>query len=89
MLLVIDHVAQDGSGVRDTGTLHRIDPRVIVHVLQAAGFELAASSDVLRNPADSHALSVFAPGIRGRTDQAILKFVKPGQPPAAGAPHGA
>jgi predicted methyltransferase len=83
-LMVIDHVAEAGSGVRDTETLHRIDPEVIVRTLEAAGFRLEARSDLLRNPQDSHRLRVFDPAVRGRTDQVILKFRKPpsGRAPA-------
>lgn len=78
VFLVVDHVAQAGTETRDTATLHRIDPEVIVRSAQAAGFRLEARSDLLRNPADTHQLRVFDPAIRGRTDQAILKFRKPG-----------
>ena len=77
VFLVIDHVAEPGSGVRDTDTLHRIDPAVIVKEVEAAGFKLVAQSDMLRNPADTHTLFVFDPRIRGRTDQVVLKFVRP------------
>ena len=76
-LLVIDHVAEGGSGVRDTETLHRIEPEVIVRTVEAAGFRLEAESDLLRNPQDTHRLRVFDPTVRGRTDQVILKFRKP------------
>jgi predicted methyltransferase len=84
ILLVVDHVAAAGSEVRDTETLHRIDPEVIVRSAQAAGFLLESHSDLLRNPADAHTLRVFDAAVRGRTDQAILKFRKPVHaPPAA------
>ena len=46
--------------------------------VEAAGFRLETHSDLLRNPADNHELRVFDPAIRGRTDQVILKFRKPG-----------
>ncbi len=85
-LIVIDHVAEAGSGVRDTDTLHRIDPEVIVRTALAAGFRLEARSDLLRNPQDSHQLRVFDPAVRGRTDQVILKFRKPASASAAAAP---
>ena len=75
--IVIDHVAESGSELRDTGTLHRIDPEVIIREVQAAGFVLASESQLLRNPADTHLLRVFDPGIRGRTDQVMLLFRKP------------
>ena len=63
--------------MRDTNTLHRVDPRVIRRAVERAGFVLEAESDILRNPADTHALRVFDPAIRGRTDQVVLRFRKP------------
>ena len=77
VLVVVDHVAQPGSEVRDTESLHRIDPEVIIRTVTAEGFVLEAESDVLRNAADNHELAVFDPAIRGRTDQVVLKFRKP------------
>jgi len=77
VFLVVDHVAQPGSEVRDTGTLHRIDPQVIIRRAETAGFQLEAQSDLLRDPRDDHQLRVFDPSIRGRTDRVILKFRKP------------
>ena len=75
--IVIDHVAKPGSGGSVATTLHRIDPETIKTQVLAAGFKLAATSDILRNPADTHELKVFAPEIRGHTDQVVFKFVKP------------
>ena len=77
VFLVIDHVAQAGSELRDTNTLHRIDPEVVIREVLAAGFVPEGQSDVLRNPSDTHTLRVFDPAIRGRTDQVVLKFRKP------------
>ena len=77
VFMVIDHVAAPGSGRRDTDTLHRIDPEAIRADVTAAGFVLEAQSDVLRNPADTHALAVFDPALRHRTDQIVYKFRKP------------
>lgn len=78
IFLVIDHVAEPGSGLRDTNTLHRIDRASIISEVEAAGFRLLAESEVLRNAADAHKLRVFDPAIREHTDQVVLKFVKPG-----------
>jgi predicted methyltransferase len=75
--LILDHRAQLGSGSRDTKTLHRIDPEAVKQEVLAAGFELVDSSDILRNPGDTHWLKVFDPSVRGKTDQFILKFRKP------------
>ncbi len=77
MFLVVDHVAAPGLGLRDTDTLHRIDPAIVKAQVVAAGFRFAGSSDVLRNPADDHRKAVFDPTIRGRTDQFVMKFRKP------------
>lgn len=76
--LIIDHSAQAGSGVRDVGTLHRIDPAVVRADLSAAGFAYAGESRVLRNPDDPLTEIVFGK-IRGKTDQFIYKFVKAGR----------
>lgn len=75
--LVIDHAAEAGSGLRDTETLHRIDPAAIRAEVTAAGFVFEGESAALRNPADLHELLVFDPAIRHRTDQVVLKFRKP------------
>jgi predicted methyltransferase len=80
VFLVIDHVAAPGSGLRDSESLHRIEPAAVVSEVTAAGFRLEAESAVLRNPNDSHQLTVFDPAIRHRTDQVVLKFRKPLQP---------
>jgi predicted methyltransferase len=77
VFLVIDHVASAGSGLRDTETLHRIDPDAIRSEITAAGFVFEAQSDVLRNPEESHLLPVFDATIRHRTDQIVFKFQKP------------
>jgi predicted methyltransferase len=77
VLVIVDHVAQPGSAVRDTERLHRIDPEAIIRTVSAAGFVLEAQSDLLRNAADNHELRVFDPAIRGHTDQVLLKFRKP------------
>jgi predicted methyltransferase len=45
--------------------------------VEAAGFKLESESDILRNPADPHTAKVFAPEIRGKTDQFVFKFRKP------------
>jgi predicted methyltransferase len=75
--IVVDHAAEAGSGLRDTDTLHRIDPSIVKSQVTAAGFEFVGESDVLRNAADDHKLKVFDPAIRGHTDQFAYKFRKP------------
>jgi predicted methyltransferase len=75
--IVIDHVAEAGSGLRDTDTLHRIDPALVKKQVEAAGFEYVGESDVLRNTTDDHTKKVFDPSVRGHTDQFAYKFRKP------------
>jgi len=74
--LVIDHRAEDGSGWRDSETLHRIDAGVIIEEVTAAGFELERESDLLAHPEDERTANVFS--MRGNTDRAVLVFRKPG-----------
>jgi predicted methyltransferase len=85
VFLVIDHAADSGSGLRDTERLHRIDSSAVISEVTAAGFKFESESRLLRNPDDSHALIVFDPSIRHRTDQFILKFKKPVPISGAGA----
>jgi predicted methyltransferase len=77
ILGVTDHFAAKGSGATAVPELHRIEKSIVVADLEAAGFELEAESDVLRNPDDDHSKSVFAPEIRGQSDRFVLKFRKP------------
>jgi predicted methyltransferase len=75
--VVLDHAAEAGSGARDSATLHRIDAELVKNEVLAAGFVFAGGSDLLRQPGDTHAVKVFDPSVRGKTDQFILRFRKP------------
>lgn len=77
LLIIEDHAAESGSGLRDPDKLHRIDEAVVKQEVEAAGFVLVGETDILRNPADPHTALVFDPAIRGHTDQFVLKFRKP------------
>ena len=77
--LILDHTAEAGSGTRDTKTLHRIDPQAVKKEVLAAGFVFVGSSTLLHQAGDDHTLKVVDPAIRGKTDQFILKFRKPGK----------
>ncbi len=77
VFIVLDHAATDGSGLKDTDTLHRIDEDVVKKEVEAAGFVLEAEDSALRNPKDPRTAAVFDPSIRGHTDQFILKFRRP------------
>ena len=75
--VIIDHAAAAGSGLRDTITLHRIDPAIVKKEVLAAGFQWVGESAVLANKDDDHTLKVFDPKVRGKTDQFVYKFRKP------------
>jgi len=77
IFLVLDHQAAAGSADRDTSTLHRIEAETVKREVMAAGFRYVGSTELLRNADDPHTASVFDPLIRGKTDQFILKFIKP------------
>jgi predicted methyltransferase len=77
---IVDSSAADGSGERDTETLHRIDEEVVKREVAAAGFKLDGESDVLRNPDDKRDWNSSpreAGARRGTSDRFVLRFVKP------------
>jgi len=76
-LVVVDHSAADGSGTSLSDSLHRIDKAAVVAALTKAGFTLEASSDLYKRSDDPRTANVFAPAIRGKTDQFALRFRKP------------
>jgi len=75
--VVIDNTAPAGSGFADTDTTHRVDPEAVKKEVEAAGFTLDGSSDVLKNPADDHTKLSYKPPMAGHNDQFILRFKKP------------
>ncbi|MEI9849595.1 MAG: hypothetical protein WDN24_00660 [Sphingomonas sp.] len=79
MLLVVDHVAAGADpGFAVPNALHRIDPAAARAEIERAGFVFDGESPVLRNPADPRTANVYDPSIRGKTDQFVYKFRKPG-----------
>lgn len=75
--LVIDHRAPAGTGLEHVNTTHRIEEATVREEILAAGFELAAESDMLANPDDPLDISVFDDSIRRQTDRFVLLFRKP------------
>jgi predicted methyltransferase len=76
--IVIDHSAVAGAGVTGAKTVHRIEASVVKAEVVAAGFVFDGESTILANPADPRTATVFDASIRGRTDQFMLRFKKPG-----------
>jgi len=75
---IVDHYAEAGSPRETGGTLHRIDPAIVVADMQNAGFVLDGKSELLRNTDDDYSVNMFDPAVRGRTDRFVMRFVKPG-----------
>ncbi|HEY6520111.1 MAG TPA: hypothetical protein VIZ19_12145 [Roseiarcus sp.] len=76
-LIIIDHVAAKGAPRVVTEKQHRIEPAVARREIEAAGFKWEGESNALVNPADRHASSIFARGVRYHTDRFIHRFRKP------------
>jgi predicted methyltransferase len=79
--VIIDHAAVAGHTINTAdpqADIHRIDQAQVIREVIDAGFVLDEESSVLRNPDDNRSLRVFEGDIRGRTDQFVLRFRKPG-----------
>ncbi len=76
-LIIVDHAAEPGSPESVGQTLHRMDPDIARRELEAAGFSLADTSDVLANIDEDRTISVFDPVARGSTDRFVWRWVKP------------
>jgi predicted methyltransferase len=74
---IVDHQAAPGIGTSQTSTLHRIEDVAVKNEVEAAGFKLDGESPLLKHAADDHTMKVVETGIRGKTDQFILRFRKP------------
>ena len=74
---IVDHSAEAGSPREVGGSLHRIDPGVVMEDLETAGFVLDGKSDLLRSSEDDYSISVFDAAVRGKTDRFVLRYKKP------------
>ena len=74
--VIVDHAAAAGSGTGDSQSLHRIDPAAVRAEVESAGFALEAEDAALANGDDPHAVKVFDPSIKGKTDRFAYRFVK-------------
>ena len=77
MYIIIDHSATKGTGVTAVDTLHRIDAATVKAEVTSVGFTFAGKNSVLANKADDRGKNVFDPAIRGKTDQFVVRFLKP------------
>jgi predicted methyltransferase len=75
--VIVDHSGGVGTGSSDAQSLHRIEPGAVRAEVEAAGFVLDEESAMLANKDDSHAVKVFDPSIKGKTDRFAYRFVRP------------
>ncbi len=73
--VVADHSGRPGTGISESGTLHRIEEAFLRREIEAAGFRFVASGDFLRNPGDPRDRNTPEPP--QPKDEFVLKFVKP------------
>jgi predicted methyltransferase len=73
LYVIADHSGRPGTGIGESGTLHRVEEAFVVKEVEAAGFRLAARGDFLRHPQDARD-QAEPPYPK---DEFVLKFVKP------------
>lgn len=74
-LVVVDHAAKAGAGLRDTKTLHRIEEATVVDELQQAGFVVEERADFLRNPGDPREQAFF--DLKVPSDRFAIRLRRP------------
>jgi len=70
-----DHSGRPGTGISESGTLHRVEEAFLRKEVEAAGFKLVAEGNFLRNPNDPRDKNT--PDPPQPKDEFFLKFVKP------------
>jgi predicted methyltransferase len=75
LYVIADHAGRPGTGISESGTLHRIEESFLRSEVEAAGFRLAAEGTFLRNPNDPRDKNTPDPA--QPKDEFVLKFVKP------------
>ena len=75
LYVVADHAGRPGTGISESGTLHRIEQSFLRGEVEAAGFKLADEGNFLRNPNDPRDRNTPEPP--QPKDEFVLKFVKP------------
>ena len=73
--VVADHAGRPGTGISESGTLHRIEEVFLRQEVEAAGFRLQEEGMFLRNPNDPRDRNTPEPA--QPKDEFVLKFVKP------------
>src|SRR6201993_3056143 len=73
LYVIADHAGRPGTGISESGTLHRIEEAFLRQEVEAAGFRPAAEGDFLRNPNDPRDKNTPDPPMP--KDEFGLKFV--------------
>ena len=73
--VIADHSGRAGTGISESGTLHRVEEAFLRKEVEAAGFRLAEEGNFLRNPGDPRDKNT--PDPPQPKDEFVLKFVKP------------
>jgi predicted methyltransferase len=74
LYVIADHSGRPGSGISESGTLHRIEEAFLRQEVEAAGFRLLEEGNFLRNPEDPRDKNT--PDPPQPKDEFVLKFVK-------------
>ena len=75
LYVIADHSGRPGTGISESGTLHRIEEAFLRQEVEAAGFKLMDEGNFLRNPNDPRDKNT--PDPPQPKDEFVLKFVKP------------
>src|SRR4051812_28709573 len=75
LFVIADHAGRPGTGISESGTLHRIEEAFLRQEVEAAGFKLLEVWNFLRNPNDPRDKNT--PDPPQPKDEFVLKFGKP------------
>jgi predicted methyltransferase len=75
LYVIADHAGRPGTGISESGTLHRIEEAFLRREVEAAGFSLVEEGNFLRNPNDPRDKNT--PDPPQPKDEFVLKFVRP------------
>jgi predicted methyltransferase len=73
--VIADHAGRPGTGISESGTLHRVEEALVLREVEQAGFKLREEGTFLRNPADPRDRNT--PDPPQPKDEFVLKFIKP------------
>jgi predicted methyltransferase len=75
LFVIADHSGRPGTGISESGTLHRIEETFLRQEVESAGFKLLEEANFLRNPNDPKDKNT--PDPPQPKDEFVLKYVKP------------